>query len=318
MIREFDAPWKEALDLFLEAFLRYCFPALHAQIDWRKPYRSLDAELQQIVREGELGEKRADKLFQVTLLTGEEIWLLIHIEVQSQRDPQFAWRMFVYYYRILDRYNQRIVSLAVLGDEDPNWRPKEFTLREFGCELDFRFPTVKLIDYRDRLAELEVDSNPITLIVLAHLKSLLTASEPEERRESKFELLRNLFERGYEATTIRELFRLIDWFLELPRELEQQLHQQITHYEEEREVPYVTSFERIAREQGRQEGRQERQEESFLEGFSAALELKFGAAGLEFVEELREIHDPAALSRVRKAILSTNSIDELRALLTQP
>ena len=89
MIREFDAPWKEALDLFLEAFLRYCFPALHAQIDWRKPYRSLDAELQQIVREGELGETRADKLFQVSLLNGEEIWLLIHIEVQSQRDAQF-------------------------------------------------------------------------------------------------------------------------------------------------------------------------------------------------------------------------------------
>jgi hypothetical protein len=67
------------------------------------------------VRDAEIGMRRADRLVRVWLPDGEETWLLIHIEVQSQEEQGFARRMFIYYYRIFDNYEREVVSLAVLA-----------------------------------------------------------------------------------------------------------------------------------------------------------------------------------------------------------
>jgi hypothetical protein len=124
MPRDFDSPWKETLDLFLNQFLEFFFPRIHSIIDWNIPYESLDTELQQIIREAELGQTIADRLYRVKRQSGEDLFLLIYIEIQNQTDPQFPFRMFVYHYRILERYNQHPISLAVLGDESASWRPE--------------------------------------------------------------------------------------------------------------------------------------------------------------------------------------------------
>ena len=68
----------------------------------------------------------ADKLVKVWRKNGTEIWVLIHVEVQSQDEADFAERMFVYHYRISDKYRCPVVSLAVLGDERRNWKPEKF------------------------------------------------------------------------------------------------------------------------------------------------------------------------------------------------
>ena len=248
MSRDFDSPWKETLDLFLEAILKMFFPDLHALIDWKKGYESLDTELQAIAGDAELGKTLADKLFRVHLLDGTDTWILIHLEVQSQTDADFARRMFVYHYRILDKYNRDVVSLAILGDESPSWRPTEYEKIRFGCEIRFRFRHVKLLDWAARVDELTASSNPIAPIVLAHLQSLATHRNPAERLRSKWQLIRALYERGLDAERVRQLYRLIDWLLELPVELERQLNTDLYQYQQERAMPYITSIERLARE----------------------------------------------------------------------
>jgi hypothetical protein len=50
---------------------------------------------------------------------------------------------------------------------------------------------------------------------------------------------------------------LIDWLLTLPQELEVAFREDLIKFERERTMPYVTSIERLGREEGRQEGRQE-------------------------------------------------------------
>jgi hypothetical protein len=74
--------------------------------------------LRQVVRDAELGRRLADALVQVTLTSGEQRWIYVHIEVQGQRDADFAQRMFTYNYRLFDRYACPIASLAVLADDD--------------------------------------------------------------------------------------------------------------------------------------------------------------------------------------------------------
>jgi hypothetical protein len=114
------------LEHFLPHFLSFFFPEIHQAIDWSRGYESLDKELHQIIRGAKMGRRLADKLFKVWRKDGEEAWLLIHIEVQGQREEEFPERMFVYSYRIYDRYRRLAVSLAVLCDSDPGWRPDHF------------------------------------------------------------------------------------------------------------------------------------------------------------------------------------------------
>src|SRR5207244_10810346 len=103
---DYDSPWKEALDRYFEAFLAFFFPVAHADIDWARPYEMLDKELQQVVREAEQGRRVVDKLVKVWLRSGEERWLLIHVEVQTSREGGFPRRMYVYNYRIFARYDR--------------------------------------------------------------------------------------------------------------------------------------------------------------------------------------------------------------------
>ena len=114
---------ERGLDAFLEAFLELFFPQAHAEIDWSRECESLDKELQQVAPDAEIGRRYVDKLVKVWLKSGEEQWVLIHIEVQTSEDRKFAWRMYVYNYRLFDKYNREVASFAVLGDDNPGWRP---------------------------------------------------------------------------------------------------------------------------------------------------------------------------------------------------
>ncbi|MEQ9235851.1 MAG: hypothetical protein RIG66_17400 [Coleofasciculus sp. E2-BRE-01] len=113
---DYDSPWKDAIENYFEDFIAFFLPEAQPEIDWSRGYEFLDKELRQVVRDAEVGRRLADKLAKVYLLTGEEAWVLIHIEVQSQEETNFAERMFVYHYRIFDRYKRNVASLAILGD----------------------------------------------------------------------------------------------------------------------------------------------------------------------------------------------------------
>src|SRR5215204_6287161 len=123
---DFDSPWKETLDWYFEAFMAFFFPQAFAEIDWSRGYEFLDKELQKIIKEGELGRRVVDKLVKVHLKNGGEEWILIHIEIQTQAEVEFPERVFVYSYRLYDRYNRKVVSLAVLADDRPAWKPSTF------------------------------------------------------------------------------------------------------------------------------------------------------------------------------------------------
>jgi hypothetical protein len=100
--------------------------------------------------------------------------------------------MYVYNYRIFDRYNRPVASLAVLADDDPAWRPTGFRNSLFGCEAGLRFPVVKLLDFAAQEAVLEASTNPFAKVVLAHLKARETHGNPADRHAWKLRLVRGL------------------------------------------------------------------------------------------------------------------------------
>ncbi|KYC35508.1 hypothetical protein WA1_06690 [Scytonema hofmannii PCC 7110] len=192
--------------------------------------------------------------FKIYLKTGKEVWVLVHIEMQSQEESDFAQRMFIYNYRIYDYYKCSVASLAVLGDERSNWRPNQFGYQLFGCEVGFRFPIVKLLDYQSRWSELEANRNPFAVVVMTHLKARQTRNNRTKSLQSKLELTKRLYELGFSREDIINLFKLIDWIMSLPEELEQEFWQEFRNFEESKSMPYITSIERLGIQKGKQEG----------------------------------------------------------------
>ena len=61
--------------------------------------------------------------------------VLIHIEVQRQKDSGLPLRLYQYHFRIQAKHNLPVVTLAVLADDDPNWHPKTYKEDALGCRL---------------------------------------------------------------------------------------------------------------------------------------------------------------------------------------
>ncbi len=301
---EYDSPWKEILQLYFPDFMLFFFPQFHAQIDWTKEPVFLDKELQQVIRDAELGKRLVDKLVKIYLLDGTESWVLIHIEIQGNEEDEFSQRMYVYNYRIFDCYNRSVVSIAVLGDTNTSWRPNQFGYNLFGCRLDFQFPIVKLIDYRGRQAELAASDNVFATVVMAHLVGLETSNNRTQRKRQKLALIRGLYEKGFEREKVINLFRFIDWMLTLPLELDREFWQEYRQYEESKNMRYITSVERIGIEEGTKQG--------LIKGIALGLKLKFGDAGTDLLPEIEEIGDVDLLSAVLDAIATVDTVEQLR------
>ncbi|HET8702016.1 MAG TPA: hypothetical protein VFL97_10170 [Nitrococcus sp.] len=95
---DYDSPWKEAIEIMLPDFMAFYFPDAWRAIDWSKPHRFLNQELQKIVPASDTGRRVVDKLVEVALVRGDEQWIHLHIEIQSHRESDFAERMMIYHY----------------------------------------------------------------------------------------------------------------------------------------------------------------------------------------------------------------------------
>jgi hypothetical protein len=248
---DYDNPWKSVIDLYFRDFLRFFFPAIEADIDWSKPIVFLDKELQKVVRDGEIPKRYADKLVRVYRLNGDPALVVCHIEVQGQHEENFEARMYSYNYRLRDKYNCPVVSLAILADESETWRPQRYQDELWGCSTQFEFPIVKLVDYETDWAALEASRNPFAVVVMAYLKTKETHKQPEVRKTWRYHLTTMLYDQGYGEQDILELHNFLDWLMDLPEELEKQFQIELKAFEEARQMKYVTTMERMAKQDER-------------------------------------------------------------------
>jgi flagellar biosynthesis/type III secretory pathway protein FliH len=192
----------------------------------------------------------------------------------------------------------------------PTWKPNQFSDELWGCEVKFKFPIVKLIEYSQQWTELEASSNPFATVVMAHLKAKETRQNDQGRKRWKLDLTKRLYEKGYQREDIINLFRFIDWVMRLPERLENSFWQEFTQYEEEKKMPYITSVERRGIEQGKKEGKRE----GLIEGIEMGLELKFGSQGLTILPEIVQIQNVEILRAILTSIKTVNNLEELRQI----
>jgi hypothetical protein len=323
-----DPPWKEILEQYFPQFIAFFFPAIDSEIDWGQGYTFLDKEFQKIVLDASIGRKTVDKLVRVSLRDGADIWALIHVEVQGSSERDFAERMYIYSYRLFERYHRHAVSLVVLTDFRKRWKPEHYRFSRWGYQIELRFPVVKLLEYAPLWEEMEVSTNPFALVVMTHLKSLETRKDPQYRLQWKLSLIRGLYQKGYDRQDIVRLFHFIDWMMKLPMELEIQFSETLAQTEEELNMPYVTSIERIGIEKGRRLGFQEGIEKGLQKGIEKgiekgamknarqsvieALEARFEKIPRTLTSTIRKIDDMDVLKTLLKKAVTVGSLKEFR------
>ena len=292
----YDSPWKDAIEHYFPEFIEFYFPDAYAGIDWSKEYVFLDQELRAVVQDAELGTRIVDKLVRVTEISGTETWVYIHVEVQGTKQAEFAKRMFVYNYRIFDKYEKPVASLAVLADDHKQWKPTFYGYALLGCKHTLEFPVAKLTDYEDQLDDLLVSENAFGLITAAHILTRQTRKENQERYEAKLRLVRILYQRHWDKQRVIDLITVVDWLMTLPTWLETKVWQEIETIEESKKMQYITSIERIGIAKG--ESRILRRQ----------LELRFGAIPAWVTEKLSSATE-RDLEMWSEAVLTASSLE---------
>jgi hypothetical protein len=314
---DFDSPWKDILDLLFVEFMAFFFSDAYAAIDWGRGHEYLDKELQKITADADLGRRTVDKLVKVYLRNGAELWVLVHVEVQMQPEGDFAERMFVYNYRIRDRFGVRCATFAVLTDDDAHWRPAHYEDRLLGTVLRMDFATAKLLDLEQDWAALEKSANPFAVVVMAHAKHRATRRDPQARLAWKLDLTKSLYRRGYDRSQVIALYRFLDWVMTLPDALARAYVDAIDEFEKEQKMTYLSYAERLAQEKGFEQGIEQGIRAGRIQSIVRQLQRLFGPLAENDLAAIEAL-SVAQLDRLSEDLLDfTQPADLLRWLQQQ-
>lgn len=208
----------------------------------------------------------------------------------------------------VSRTDAPVVSLAVLADDDPTWHPQSFGYELWACSALLRFPTVKLWALDPLM--LAATANPMATVTLIHRDAQQTRHDPEERMQRKLAHFRACLRQGYTGNDLRHLYRLLDQLLRLPAYMDAPARATMRQIEEE-EVgmsTFVTSIERLARDEGKAEGQQQL--------VLRLLMRKIGVLDAPMRAQVEAL-DPEALLQLSEALLDFTTSDDLAAWLAQ-
>ena len=267
-----DILWKGIIEDLFEDFLHFFYPDKIADIDFSKPFVFLDKELQKIQPENDATRRFVDKLVKIFLKNGQEEWMLIHIEVQGYTDKTFAERMFIYYYRIFEKFQKSISALAIYTDDNRNFHPKEYSRMHWNTGLKYFFDTYKLLDKKavdfDKFAE-----NPFSIV----MKTAWIALQKKRKVDLlnlKLTLARQLMKSGYSKKKTNHVLNFVGHYLYLDKSEEKRIFE--TEIEllttPRRNMGIIESIKEELKRQAIEEGREEGLEQGLEQGESIGKE----------------------------------------------
>ena len=269
----------------------------------------------------------ADKLVEVYLRDDRQQWILIHVEVQAQRDVSLAQRVLDYNYRIFKQYEHPVASLVLLADDDPGWHPSAFHSEVLGTKMGISFATAKLLDFVGCSDALLASHNPFALITLAHLRTQQARPNVDELYAAKWQITKLLYQHGWSKRRVIVLFDVINWMMALPEPYQRQYWRAIFGLERRRKMKWISPLEQSfidkGWEKGLKKGRQEGLEKGLEKGIEKGVEKgrKEGAAALleyqltrRFGPLPKTIHNKLAKASVAQMGIWSDALAEAESL----
>ncbi len=123
-----DQLFKQVLESFFADFLRLFAPETAARLDL-STVTFLNTEVFTDIPQGE--RRAADIVAEVRTLEGDPELIIVHIEIQREREPTFGYRMWQYYSLLRQREDKPVMPIALvfyLGREGIAYEAYEETL----------------------------------------------------------------------------------------------------------------------------------------------------------------------------------------------
>ncbi|MGY0691897.1 hypothetical protein ACW2QC_03785 [Virgibacillus sp. FSP13] len=230
---DYDALWKKLIEELFEEFMLFFGPDLYEQIDFSKTPDFLKQELYKEIIQEKKGRMIADQIVKVYLNSGEEKWILVHVEVQGKEEEDFGKRMFRYFYRIYDRFDREVYAIALITDQYAKNQTNGFHYNFYGTKVDY---TYNIYHFKENnIEKLEQSTNPFAAAVIAGIYATKTKTNASKRYIFKRKLMIQTLQKftsqqEKSRTYLSALFYFIDYLLQVPKEYSQQLKKDIIPY----------------------------------------------------------------------------------------
>ncbi|WP_237747990.1 hypothetical protein [Spirulina subsalsa] len=103
--------------------------------------------------------------------------------------------------------------------------------------------------------------------------------------------------------------------MSLPEQFQSGFQREIVRFEEESKMPYITSIERFAREEGLQQGLQQGVLQKGREDILEVLEVRFSSVPETLVELLNQVQEKAILSSLLRQSITVESLDTFEGIV---
>ncbi|WP_458476142.1 Rpn family recombination-promoting nuclease/putative transposase [Paenibacillus sp. TH7-28] len=201
-------------------------------------------------------ESRTLDLLLETKYIATDAYILIHLEPQSYKQPDFHERMFIYFSRLFERHRKEhklIIPIAVFTGESMHDERNSFSMDIPGQEiLHFQFLKVELRNHHWRKF---VDSNnPVAAALLAKM-----GYNKGEEKEMRFAYLRMLLQltKKLDNARMKLIMSIADlYFVPDPKQDEAMLNELTNQYPKEGEtiMELMPAWMRQGYEKGLEEG----------------------------------------------------------------
>ena len=258
--------------------LHSVLPEMAQAMDESLEVKFLNTELQSLARFDESpealpsgGNRFVDFLASVPLKSGQETWVLLHVEIQGRggKDP-FPARMHHYRCLIEGRYNRPVVGLALITHPLPGDQEEGvYRWSQFGTRVTYEYTVLRL--YEGDEEALRESDNPFDLAHYAGMQALKQQGSDQGKLGYMKILLGELKKRHWS----HEDKAFLLWFIEGIMNVKDRLVWEEWDGELERQKEdgemYVSLMERKGRREGRKEGLKRGLEKGLKKGLEKGL-----------------------------------------------
>jgi hypothetical protein len=200
-----DRAWKDFITENVDDAILFFKPDLAADRDYGRNPLLVPGEFPAIGADSDKGMRISDVGLSIPLKTGADQRIAFHLEQQHESDKDIALRMFQGYYRMSDRLQVPVTSLAILTG---NIKPVDTYITScYGTELNFKFGVYHVASADAE--ELKRDDRVFAIVILAAKRMLDAGENPADRGKYSLELLGLTRERGYDAGKMRNIQKFI-------------------------------------------------------------------------------------------------------------
>jgi len=216
-VNHYDRAWKAVLPIIIKDIIEYFSFSLFESIDWAQGIEDAKEELDVLYYFSSAQDRIADAVFKVILkqpvdekvihissfgkmiCIGNVAYIILHIEVQNQKTLDFGLRMHQMQYRLLDRYEAPIYSLALTSFYTKDI--ENFSYKVAETEIGCKFRCVNLLYFnteegQKELAQMKSAQKLLPFIIEVHL--FLFYSDKDEEKEVSEEKMNLKLESLYE------------------------------------------------------------------------------------------------------------------------